>query len=149
MSCAAATGFGRRERSRRLRRRLLGVLLCDVTAVAALGVVAAVTRSRPSGPVFASIAGVGAASLLPGVIAVAHEERAHRADSIGGHRMTASVLLFGAGLVINTAGTLAVLLAARGPHGQSRAAVAVDVALLLGGDAIGVPYLSLTKALHR
>jgi Kef-type K+ transport system membrane component KefB len=139
---------GRGGGSEHIRRHLLWVMLCDAAAVTVLWGVARATRSRPSGATYSSIARVAAMSLAPGVIAVCLEERAHGARPVAGHRMSASALLFGAGLVINTVGTVAVLIAPRSRRGR-RAEVAVDVALLIGGDVIGWPYLSLVKALHR
>jgi hypothetical protein len=129
----------------RLRRALLVVLLSDATATAALTVAAHRARARGRGPAFAAVAAVAAAGLAPGVLAVSREERAHRRASSGTHGMTASVVLFAAGLVINTVGTSAILAA---PRRLSRAEAAADVALLLGGNGIGVPYLLLLSALH-
>ena len=139
------TRSGARGQSVRLRRRLLLALLCDATAVAGLAVTAYCTRARPSGRTFAAVAAVAAASLAPGVVAVGREERAHRSGSGGRHRMVGSVVLFGAGLVINTAGTAAILVAV--PRLRSAATLA-DVALLVGGNGIGLPYLAIVKALH-
>lgn len=132
-------------RTLRLRQALLVVLLCDATATAALTVAALRARTRGRGPALAAVAAVAAASLAPGVLAVSREERAHRLASSGAHGMTASVVLFAAGLVINTVGTGAILAV---PRRLSRTEAAADVALLLGGDGIGVPYLLLLSALH-
>jgi hypothetical protein len=144
---ASAAAVRERRRIRTVRRQLLGVLLSDAAAVTALTVVACRTRSHTSGPTYAAIAAVAATSLAPGVIAVAREERAHRSRSPRQHRRTGTVALFGAGMVIATAGTVLVL--ARGPRPPvGSAATAVDVALLIGGNAIGLPYLSRVAALH-
>jgi hypothetical protein len=140
-----ATPTHERSDRERLRRQLLAVLLSDAAAVTVLTIVGRMTRSRPSGGSYSAIAVVAAASLAPGVVAVAHEERVHRSGSTVQHRMTAPVLLFGAGMLINTLGTVLILTVAGSPE---RRAAAVDIALLIGGDAIGVPYLSLVRALH-
>jgi hypothetical protein len=138
-----------RARQGRLRHGLLTVLLCDATAVALLGAVAVVTRCRPSGAAYAAIARVATASLIPGIAAVALEQRAHRPFSPGRHRMRDSVVLLATGLIINTIGTSAVLRRSGPPRPGRGLVTAVDLALLVGGDLIGVPYLTLVRALHR
>jgi hypothetical protein len=135
------------DRVRRVRRQLLGVLLSDAASVTALTLVAWSTRSRPSGRTYSAIAAIAAASLAPGVIAVAREERAHRSRSGRQHPVTGTVVLFGAGMLIATAGTVLVLTHGPRPPAGS-AATAVDVALLISGNAIGFPYLSRVAALH-
>ena len=139
----------RSGREKRLRRRLLGVLLCDASACSALILAALSNRGKPSAAVFASIAQVAVTSLIPGAIAVGLERHLHRYPRREPHRMTAAVLLFSAGMAINTAGTVHILLRARGPESRRPDGVAVDVALLIGGNAIGVPYLALVRGLHR
>jgi hypothetical protein len=121
------------------------VLLCDATATAGFALGAWSTRARASGPVFAAVAAVAAMSLAPGVVAVGREERAHRPGTADAHRLAGSVLLFGAGQVIATAGTTAILVAS--PR-ISRAATIADVVLLVGGNGIGLPYLAIVRALH-
>lgn len=128
-------------------RRLLGVLLTDASAVAALSALAFSRRSAPSGRTFATIAITAAASLAPGVAAVAREEHAHRGPSRPHHRASVSVALFVLGMAVNTAGTVLVLIRAKGAR-RPRSAMLVDVALLIGGDAIGIPYLRRLGALH-
>ncbi|WP_432564986.1 hypothetical protein [Kineococcus sp. SYSU DK003] len=137
------------ERGSCRRRGLLAVLLLDATCVAALGCAAGLTRCRPAGPGYRAVAVTAAASLLPGAVAVGREWRAHRPGAGGRHRATGTVLLFGAGVVVNTVGTLRT--AARfGLPGRGRGrAPAVNAALAVGGAAIGVPYLALVRALHR
>lgn len=141
--------LGQQAVTARLRRRLLTVLLCDAFAVACLWTVAAGACSRPSGVGYAAVARVGTASLIPGIAAVCLEQRAHRPGSTGRHRMRDSALLLVAGLIINTAGTASVLRGSGRPPLGSRGVRALDLALLAGGDVIGVPYLVLVRALHR
>ena len=133
----------------RLRHRLLGVLLCDASAVAVLWTVAATTRSRPSGPGWAAVARAGTASLLPGIVAVSLEQRAHRAGTTARHPMGPSVVLLVIGLVVNTVGTLLALGTAGAARPGGRRVRGADLALLVGGDVIGLPYLLLIRALHR
>jgi hypothetical protein len=125
------------------------VLLSDAAAVAALVGAAAVARSRRAGPSFAAIAWVAALGLAPGTIAVAREERAHRPGETGAHGMSGTVLLFAAGFVINTVGTVLILVGPPQRRARRRSETAVDVALLIAGNAIGVPYLSLVRTLHE
>lgn len=142
------TGDAVGERRRRLRRRLLQVSLCDASSCAALIAVARSTRSRASGPVYAEIALVALTSFLPGALAVLRERRAHREEDARPHRMSPTVSLILAGSVIDSIGTIRILTASLARHGPSRPA-AVDVALLIAGNAIGIPYLLLISALHR
>lgn len=136
-------------RQARLRRRLLAVLCCDATSVAVLNVLAVATRSRPTGAGYRAVARTATASLVPGAVAVALERHAHRPGATGRHGVLGTVLLLVAGSVTATVGAGRVL-ARPGPPRRDRARlVAVDVALLVGGNAVGVPYLALVRALHR
>jgi len=133
----------------RIRRRLLAVMLCDASACGVLTVVAVASRSRPSGPAFAAIASTAIASFVPGAVAVLREQRPPPSDTAGRARARSAVLLFCSGLMINTVGTARILRQEAREGRPSRTAIVVDVALLIAGDAIGVPYLSLLRALRR
>ncbi len=137
------------ERRLRLRRRLWQVSLCDASSCAALIAVALRTRSRSSGPVYAAIARTAVTGFLPGAAAVLRECRAHREADVRPHRMSPTVALILAGSVINSMGTFRVLISEAPRQPLSRPALAVDVALLIAGNAIGVPYSLLIRALHR
>ncbi|WP_380176395.1 hypothetical protein ACFEMC_11340 [Kineococcus sp. DHX-1] len=118
------------RRTVRSRRALLGVFLLDVSSVTVF-VVRALTR-RQSEDVDLAVAAV--ASVLPGAAAVTLElRRSVPAVEVVG--------LFLGGSAIGTAGTLASVRR----HGWSPP----SVALLLGANLVGVPYLTLVQALRR
>ena len=139
----------RTQRVRLLRARLLAVLLSDASATAAIVGLAVAHRSRPSGGAYAAITRVAVGSLLPGAVAVIRERRVHDGTGTGQHRVLGSVVLLVAGMVITTAGTLRLLRGSGRDAPLRSAESAVDLALLVGGNAVGVPYLALVAALHR
>lgn len=140
--------MNRGARTARLRRGLLLVLLGDASVTTALVALAVVTRSRRVGPAYAEVARVAVASLLPGAIAVLLERRAHARTPPSRHRAAVTVLLLATGLAITTTGTLLALRPTGPVRASGPSAAAVDIGLLVGGDAIGVPYLALVAALH-
>ncbi|NYD22624.1 hypothetical protein [Kineococcus aurantiacus] len=133
----------------RALRGLTAVLGLDAATVAALGAVAAATRRRPAGPGYAAVAATAALSLVPGVVAVARERRAHRTAPPAEHAATITALLFVAGSAVCSAGTGAVAHRYGWPRRGRGPLPAVNTALLVGGNLVGVPYLAFVAALHR
>lgn len=126
-----------------LRRRLLAVLTLDAALVTGLVVLAVFARSSPGGSQYRALARTAAASLLPGLIAVLREERAHRPGApVCGH-LRGSVLLLVAGSALSTVGSVRVL--ARCERGRVRT---VGCALLVGGNVVLVPYVAGVRHLH-
>ncbi|PRY12110.1 hypothetical protein [Kineococcus rhizosphaerae] len=80
---------------------------------------------------------------------MACERRAHRTGPGAVHAEAGTTALFLTGSGLCTTGTL-VVARRYGWPGRGRGALpVVNAALLLGGNAIGVPHLALTRALHR
>lgn len=130
------------------RGRLLAVLSLDAASVVGLVLVALGTRSRPSGAGYGDLARTAVVSLAPAVVAVVHEQLAHRPRAIGRHAARGPVLLLVAGSSVSTAGAARVLSGCSSRPGHRRRLRAVGVSLLLGGNVVLVPYLAALRALH-
>lgn len=118
------------DRTVSLRRALLGVFLLDVSSVTVF-VGRAVARRQPED---VELAVTAVASVLPGAAAVTLELRRHV-------HATHVVELLLVGSAIGTTGTLASVRR----HGWSPP----SVALLLGANLVGIPYVTLVRALRR